>query len=32
MKAVVCQNAELTVVDLPEPIPAQGQVLLEVLR
>ena len=32
MKAVVCQNAELTLTDLPEPIPAAGQVLLEVLR
>jgi len=32
MKAVVCQNAGLSVVDLPEPIPATGQVLLEVLR
>ena len=32
MKAVVCQNAELSVVDLPEPKPAQGQVLVEVLR
>ncbi|MFN3714129.1 MAG: zinc-binding dehydrogenase [Alcanivoracaceae bacterium] len=32
MKAVVCQNAELTVKNLPEPIPGQGQVLVEVLR
>ncbi len=32
MKAVVCQNAELRVVDLPEPKPGPGQVLLEVLR
>ena len=32
MKAVVCQDAELKVVDLPEPVPARGQVLLEVLR
>ena len=32
MKAVVCQNAEMSVVDLPEPKPAKGQVLLEVLR
>ncbi len=32
MKAVVCQNAELSVVDLPEPIPGSGQVLVEVLR
>lgn len=32
MKAVVCQNAELTLTDLPEPVPASGQVVLEVLR
>lgn len=32
MKAVVCQNTELTVVELPEPVPAQGQVVVEVLR
>lgn len=32
MKAVVCQNTELQVVELPEPVPAKGQVLLEVLR
>ncbi len=32
MKAVVCQNAELSVVDLPEPVPAKGHVLVEVLR
>ncbi|MCW2994692.1 MAG: alcohol dehydrogenase [Conexibacter sp.] len=32
MRAVVCQNAELEVVDLPEPEPARGQVRLEVLR
>src|SRR3954452_12315809 len=32
MKAVVCQNAELEVVDRPEPTPAHGQVRLEVLR
>lgn len=32
MKAVVCQNTELTVVDLPEPVPAQGQVVVEILR
>lgn len=32
MKAVVCQYAELNVVDLPEPVPGTGQVLLEVLR
>lgn len=32
MKAVVCENAELNVVELPEPTPGPGQVLLEVLR
>jgi threonine dehydrogenase-like Zn-dependent dehydrogenase len=32
MKAVVCQNAELEVVDRPEPTPARGQVRLSVLR
>ncbi len=32
MKAVVCQNTELSVVDLPEPVPAQGQVVVEILR
>lgn len=32
MKAVVCQNAELSVVDLPEPAPGPGQVITEVLR
>ena len=32
MKAVVCQQAELSVQDLPEPTPAKGQVRLEVLR
>ena len=32
MKAVVCRNAELSVVDLPEPKPGPGQVLVEVLR
>src|SRR3954468_21383342 len=32
MKAVVCQNAELDVVDRPEPTPATGQVRLSVLR
>jgi len=30
MKAVVCQNSELNVVDLPEPTPGPGQVLVEV--
>jgi threonine dehydrogenase-like Zn-dependent dehydrogenase len=32
MRAVVCQQAELSVEDLPEPTPAKGQVRLEVLR
>ena len=32
MKAVVCQNSELRVEELPEPVPGPGQVLLEVLR
>jgi threonine dehydrogenase-like Zn-dependent dehydrogenase len=32
MRAVVCQNAELRVEDLPDPTPGKGQVLLEVLR
>jgi threonine dehydrogenase-like Zn-dependent dehydrogenase len=32
MKAVACQNAELEVVDLPEPTPAKGQVVIDVLR
>lgn len=32
MKAVVCQSAELTVREVPEPVPEKGQVLLKVLR
>jgi threonine dehydrogenase-like Zn-dependent dehydrogenase len=32
MKAVVCQNAELTVVDLRDPVPGPGQALLGVER
>jgi len=32
MKAVVCQNSELEVVERPEPTPGRGQVRLEVLR
>ena len=32
MKAVVCRNAELDVVERPEPVPGQGQVSLQVLR
>lgn len=30
MRAVACQDHEMSVVDLPEPEPAEGQVLLEV--
>jgi len=32
MKAVACENATLAVVDLPEPEPGKGQVLLDVRR
>jgi threonine dehydrogenase-like Zn-dependent dehydrogenase len=32
MRAVVCQNAELTVVDVEDPTPGRGQVRLEVSR
>ena len=32
MKAVACHDAKLEVVDLPEPEPGEGQVLLEVVR
>jgi len=32
MKAVVCRNAELDVVERPDPVPGQGQVRLQVLR
>lgn len=32
MKAVVCQNSALNVCDVPEPVPARGQVLVKVLR
>lgn len=32
MRAVVCQNADLDVVERPEPEPARGQVRIEVLR
>jgi threonine dehydrogenase-like Zn-dependent dehydrogenase len=32
MRAVTCTNAELEVVDRPQPVPGHGQVLLEVLR
>lgn len=32
MKAVVCQNKELSVLDCPEPVPAKGQLLVRVIR
>lgn len=32
MKAVVCQNTELSVADLPDPVPGKGQVLVRVER
>ena len=32
MRAVTCKHAELEVTELPEPVPASGQVLLEVER
>jgi threonine dehydrogenase-like Zn-dependent dehydrogenase len=32
MRAVVCRNAGLEVVDRPEPVPGRGQVRIEVLR
>jgi threonine dehydrogenase-like Zn-dependent dehydrogenase len=32
MKAVACQNAELSVVERPEPVPDRGQVRIEVVR
>ena len=32
MKAVSCQNGDLTVVDRPTPVPGPGQLLIEVLR
>ena len=32
MKAVVCQNGELRVEDMPDPIPQKGHALLKVLR
>jgi len=32
VRAVVCRNAELEVLDRPEPTPGHGQVRLEVLR
>jgi threonine dehydrogenase-like Zn-dependent dehydrogenase len=32
MRAVVCQHAEFSVQDRPEPVPGKGQVRIEVLR
>jgi threonine dehydrogenase-like Zn-dependent dehydrogenase len=32
MKAVACENTKLDLVDLPQPEPANGQVLIDVLR
>lgn len=32
MQAVICKNSALSVAERPEPIPATGQVLLQVLR
>ncbi len=32
MRAVICQDSELSVRDLPEPVPGEGQVLVRVLR
>jgi threonine dehydrogenase-like Zn-dependent dehydrogenase len=32
VRAVVCQHAELSVVDRPEPVPGPGQVTLDVVR
>jgi len=32
VKAVACENTKLEVVDLPEPEPGKGQVLIDVLR
>lgn len=32
MKAVICQNKTLAVVDRPDPVPAQGQAVLSVSR
>jgi threonine dehydrogenase-like Zn-dependent dehydrogenase len=32
MRAVVCTNAELEVMDRPEPVPGRGQVRIQVLR
>ncbi|HEU4976825.1 MAG TPA: zinc-binding dehydrogenase [Baekduia sp.] len=32
MRAVVCRHADLSVVEVPDPVPQRGQVRLEVLR
>jgi len=32
MKAVACENSRLAVIELPDPEPGRGQVLLEVIR
>jgi threonine dehydrogenase-like Zn-dependent dehydrogenase len=32
MRAVVCKHAQLSVADRPEPVPARGQVRIQVLR
>ena len=32
MRALVCQNSELRVTDVPEPKPAKGQLVLDVVR
>src|SRR3954470_19167275 len=32
MRAVVCEQAELSVRELPDPVPGPGQLLLEVTR
>ncbi|MGQ0844348.1 MAG: alcohol dehydrogenase catalytic domain-containing protein [Sporichthyaceae bacterium] len=32
MRAVVCQNSELRVQDVPEPVPAKGHLVLDVVR
>jgi threonine dehydrogenase-like Zn-dependent dehydrogenase len=32
MRAVICSNAELEVLERPEPVPGRGQVRIEVLR
>jgi threonine dehydrogenase-like Zn-dependent dehydrogenase len=32
MRAVICKDANLDVVDMPTPVPAKGQLLIDVLR